>query len=129
MLSPGCALASPPRLDDIVACHPPDDDGVFERQTERCLLQFTDRGAKQEAIVRIASKDVVVRRVRASEGYGFQKIALRSANGAVEVELDVRSDEAEAEAQGREYVLHWGTLTVRANKLKRSYKVDFVRGG
>lgn len=79
--------------------------------------------------MRIASTDVVVRRVSGSEGYGFLKIALRSANGAVEVELDIRSDEAEAEAQGREYVLHWGTLTVRSNKMKRSYKVDFVRGG
>jgi len=130
MLSPGWTLASPMRLDDIVACHPPhEDDGVFELRTKRCLLRFTDRGAEREAIVRIASRDIVVRRVRGPEGGRFRKLALRSVDGAVEVELDLESDEAEAEAQGREYALYWGTLTVRTKKAKRSYQIEFTRGG
>ncbi len=33
------------------------------------------------------------------------------------------------EPQGREYVLYWGTLTVRTWKEQRSYDIEFTRGG
>ncbi len=54
---------------------------------------------------------------------------MRSADGALVVELDLESDDANGEAQGREYVLYWGTLTVRTRKEQRSYDIEFTRGG
>ncbi len=128
--SPGYLLASPVTLDDMAECQPPhEDDGVFELGTKRCLLRFTDRGREQEAVVRIAAKDVVVRRTRGPEGGRFRKLVMRSADGALVVELDLESDDANGEAQGREYVLYWGTLTVRTRKEQRSYDIGFTRGG
>ena len=37
--------------------------------------------------------------------------------------------EAEAQAEGREYMLYWGRLTVSVRKAKRSYLIEFARGG
>ena len=130
MLAPLTSFASGVRLQDMSACQPPhEDDGVFERRTRRCLLRFTDRGADREAVVRIAARDVVVQRVHGPTGGRFKQLVMRSSDGAVEVTLDLDSDEAEAQAEGREYMLYWGRLTVSVRKAKRSYLIEFARGG